>query len=117
MMGEIAKLHVRALPNTLSSRIGPRFVGLLYKAVSIIGFVEKVSKNGKIVGAISGIGSLILTLVVAPIWQHKGIGSELIKSREGKLFVYTREASAGFYLKLGFKKIFTVGQTIFLWRK
>lgn len=117
MMREIAEIHVKALPHTFSSKRGVGFVAFLYKIVSYLGFVETVSKNGKIVGVISGIGSLILTLAVEPNWQHMGIGSELVKARKGKLFVYTQEPSAGFYLKLGFEKIFTLGRTIFLWRK
>lgn len=117
MMREIAELHIRALPHTLSSRIGIRFVNFLYAVVSTIGFVETVKKDGRVVGVVSGIGKLILTLAVDPDSQGQGIGSQLIKSRKGRLWVYTEECSVGFYKKLGFSMITRIGKTILLWRK
>jgi len=117
MINDIAQLHVQALPHTLSSRIGVKFVQFLYQVVSIVGFVEIIKKNGVLVGVISGIGGFVLTVAVEPSWQHKGIGSELIGNRKGKLFVYTEEKSFGFYIKQGFEQIFRLGRTIFLWRK
>ena len=117
MMREIAKLHIRALPSTISSRIGIGFVNFLYMIVGKIGFVETVKRGDKIVGVISGVSKLILTLAVDPEWQHHGIGSQLIKSRKGRLWVYTQSSSVGFYKKLGFKEIVKIGKTILLWRK
>ena len=117
MMREIAEIHIRALPSTISSRIGIGFVSFLYMVVGKIGFVETVKRSSKIVGVISGVGKLILTLAVDPEWQHHGIGSQLIKSRKGRLWVYTQNKSVGFYKKLGFSEITKIQKTILLWRK
>ena len=117
MMREIAELHVKALPHTMSSRVGVGFVNFLYMIVGKIGFVETIKRSDKIVGVISGVGKLILTLAVDPEWQHHGIGSQLIKSRKGRLWVYTQDKSVGFYKKLGFSEIIKIQKTILLWRK
>lgn len=117
MMLEIAKLHARALPHTSSSRRGVRYVAKLYQLVARIGYVKTITRAGEIVGAISGIGPLILTLVVDPEWQRKGIGRELIKTRRGRQYVYTEEGSRGFYEKVGFSQVIRLGKVIFLWRK
>lgn len=117
MMREVAEMHRKALPHTLSSRIGVKFVQFLYKQVAKIGFVKTVEKKGQIVGAVSGVGSLILTLVVDPLWQRQGVGSELIGKLNSNLWVYTERESVGFYKKLGFREIMRIGRIILLWRK
>ncbi len=117
MMKEIAKLHILALPHTWSSRKGEKFVEFLYKVVKSMGYVNVELREGRVVGAISGIGKLILTLVVEPSWQRGGIGRHLITGLSGKLFVYTEECSVGFYKKMGFVQIGKVGKTIFLCRQ
>lgn len=117
MMREIAEIHTKALPHTLSSRIGIRFLSFLYTVVSKAGFVKTITKNGRVIGVISGIGKLILTLAVDPDWQHQGIGSTLVTSRKGRLWVYTEACSMGFYKKIGFSEFLRIGKTIFLWRK
>jgi GNAT superfamily N-acetyltransferase len=76
-----------------------------------------VKRENKIVGVISEIGKWILTLAVELKWQHQGIGRELVASLPGKRYVYTSGKSVGFYEKIGFRKIFCIGQTIFLCRK
>jgi ribosomal protein S18 acetylase RimI-like enzyme len=81
-----------------------------------VGFVYTVKSDKKIIGAISGFGRVILTLVVDPAWQRKGIGTKLMQKVAGNILVYTEACSIGFYQKLGFKRIFTIGRTIFLWR-
>lgn len=117
MMREVAKLHIRALPHTWSSRRGVWFVASLYKIVERLGFVKKVEREGKMVGVVSGIGEWILTLVVDPEWQRRGIGRELIAQLSGRRYVYTDECSVKFYEKMGFEQIIRVGKVIFLWRK
>lgn len=117
MMREIAQLHLLALPHTSSSKRGVEFVMMLYNLVGKLGYVKSVKRGDKIVGAISGIGKLILTLVVDPNWQRKGIGRELIAMQRGRQYVYTEECSRGFYEKVGFKIILRLGKIIFLWRK
>lgn len=117
MMKEVAKLHIKALPHTMSSRIGVSFLNFLYMVVGKIGFVSTTKRNGKIVAVISGVGKLILTLVVDPEYQNKGIGRALVNERVGPLGVYTEECSRGFYIKLGFREIQRIGRIIFLWRK
>lgn len=117
MIKEIAKLHIRSLPHTFSSRMGVWFVSKLYTLVSSIGFIHVVRRQRKIVGVISGIQKLILTLVVDPQWQRQGIGSELIGGISGKAYVYTEECSVGFYEKLRFAKLFAFGKIIFLCRR
>lgn len=117
MMQEVAKLHIRALPYTWSSRQGERFVAWLYGVVARVGFVKDTKRQGKTVGVVSGIGKWILTLVVAPEWQRKGIGRELLGGLPGKRYVYTEEESRGFYEKMGFKRIARIGKVIVLWRK
>jgi GNAT superfamily N-acetyltransferase len=117
MIREIAQLHVRALPHTLSSRIGVGFVSFLYAIVSVIGFINTTRKNHKIVGAISGIGPVILTLVIDPQWQRKGMGSALVDGQSGSLWVYTEACSVGFYKKMGFQEIKNIGKFTLLWRK
>lgn len=117
MIKEIAKLHVRALPHTLSSRMGVKFVRALYYLVSRVGYVKVATRSGKMVGAVSGIGPLILTLVVDPDMQRRGVGRELIGELVGKRCVYTEQCTSGFYEKLGFKPMCKMGQIIFLCRK
>lgn len=117
MIAEIAKLHIRALPHTWNSRRGERWVGWLYRIVQRLGYVKTVSRQGLVVGVIAGVGQLILTLVVAPEWQRKGVGSELLAGMEGKRLVYTEDRSVGFYEKAGFKRMWQWGNIIFLWRK
>jgi len=117
MISEIAKLHVAALPHTGSSRRGVKHVSFLYNIVSKIGHIKVAKRKGKIVGAMSSVGRLILTLVVQPDWQRKGIGKELINQLSGTQWVYTEVCSVGFYEKMGFVKKFEIGKTIFLCRK
>jgi GNAT superfamily N-acetyltransferase len=117
MMREIAKLHVLALPHTLSSKRGEKFVEYLYKIVSWLGYVKYVKREGRLVGVISGIGRVILTLVVDPEWQRQGIGRELVGQLTGRRYVYTEECSYGFYEKNGFVQIIKLGKIIFLWKK
>lgn len=117
MMKEVAKIHVSALPHTWSSRHGERFVESLYKIVERLGFVNVVRRNGRVAGVVSGVGKLILTLVVEPQFQRGGIGKELIGQLPGKRYVYTEECSVGFYEKMGFERIGQIGKTIFLCRK
>ncbi len=117
MNNQIAKLHIRALPNTWSSRRGERFVTFLYKLVERMGYIKYARRDDNIVGIISGVGKLILTLVVEPSWQRKGIGKELISSLEGERFVYTNQSGVGFYEKMKFKKIGQIAKVIFLCRK
>ena len=117
MITKIAKLHIAALPHTSSSRRGVKYVVILYNIVSTRGNIKVVRREGKIVGARSCVGRLILTLVVHPDWQRKGIGKELINQLSGTQWVYTEECSVGFYEKMGFVKKFEIGKTIFLCRK
>lgn len=117
MMREIAKLHILALPHTLSSRRGERFVEILYAIVKLLGYVECSYREGRVIGVVSGIGPWILTLVVSPDWQQRGIGSELLRKLPGRRYVYTEKCSVGFYEKMGFEKTFSTSSTIFLCRK
>ncbi|MFZ2200012.1 MAG: GNAT family N-acetyltransferase [Microgenomates group bacterium] len=117
MIAAIAKLHIRALPHTLSSRMGVLFVAALYGVVYIIGQIEVVKKNGEIVGAMARIGRLIVTLVVDPERQRKGIGRELIDRTKGRQYVYTETCTCEFYKKMGFEEMFRLGKIIFLCRK
>ena len=113
----IAKLHRKALPNTLSSRMGEWFVAGLYGMVQIFGYVKTVKRDGKTVGVLSGIGKWILTLAVEPVWQRKGVGRELFRQLGGKRYVYTEERAEGFYQKMGFVQMFKIGRTIVLCKK
>lgn len=117
MKEEIARLHIRALPNTWNSRLGVRYVGWLYGVVGKLGYIKIVKRENKIIGVVSGIGKWILTLAVLPEWQRQGIGKELLRMIPGRRLVYTSGSSVGFYEKMGFQKIFKLGKTIFLWRK
>ena len=117
MMSEVAKLHIRALPQTWNSRRGEHFVASLYSVVSRIGYVKYVKREEKIVGVASGIGKWILTLVVDPERQRRGIGRELMGQLSGRRYVYTDECSVKFYEKMGFTQILRLGKVIFLWRK
>ncbi len=117
MIKQVAKLHVLALPHTSSSRKGVKYLTALYNIVSKIGQLKIVKREGKIVGAMSIFGNLILTLVVHPDWQMQGIGREMINQLSGTQWVYTEQCSVGFYEKMGFVKKFEIGETIFLCRK
>ena len=117
MMREIAELHARALPHTASSKRGVGYLEKLYFIVAKMGYVKITMRDKKIVGVVSGIGPLILTLVVDPEWQRRGIGRELLGELEGQRVVYTEECTTGFYEKIGFRKIIRLGKVIFLWRK
>ncbi len=117
MIQQIAKLHIRALPHTSSSKRGEQYVENLYKLVLKLGYIKHIDRQGEIVGVISGIGILILTLVVDPQWQRKGIGRELMALVPGKRLVYTEECTKVFYEKMGFVQIVRLGKTILLWRK
>ena len=117
MIEKIARLHIAALPHTSSSRRGVKHVAILYKIVSKIGSIKVIKREGKIVGAMSYVGRLILTLVVHPDWQRQGIGKELINQLHGICWVYTEDCSVGFYEKMGFVNMFEIGKTIFLCRK
>jgi len=116
-MERIARLHIRALPHTASSRRGVKYVARLYRVVNKLGFVKTVQRDGKIVGVVSGMGKLILTLVVDPNWQRKGIGRELLSGLGGRRYVYTEVCTVPFYTKVGFAKIIKLGGIVFLWRK
>ncbi len=117
MTREIAKLHIRALPHTASSRRGVEHVEWLYSVVAKLGYVKSIRREGKIVGVVSGIGRWILTLVVDPNWQRKGIGTELLSGLGGRRYVYTEVCTVPFYTKVGFIKIVKLGGIVFLWRK
>ncbi|MEI8232473.1 MAG: GNAT family N-acetyltransferase [bacterium] len=117
MMRQVAKLHIQALPYTWSSKRGEKFVDSLYQIVKVMGYVKTVKRGGEIVGVMSGIGPLILTLVVAKDWQRKGVGKELIDQLKGVQLVYTNKESVGFYEKIDFVRIGQIEKTIFLWRK
>lgn len=117
MMRRIARLHILALPHTLSSRMGEGWVAWLYGVVGRVGYIRTVKREGKIVGVMSGVGRVILTLVVDPAWQRKGIGRELLGKLQGVQYVYTEECSVGFYTKMGFHNVGKLGGTILLCRK
>lgn len=117
MIFEIVRLHRRALPHTLSSRMGERLVASLYFVVNMLGYVKTVRREGRVVGVISGVGRWILTLVVDPEWQRQGIGRELLSGLRGRRYVYTEVCTVGFYEKLGFSQILHMGKVTFLWRK
>ena len=114
---KVAKVHIAALPDTVSSRLGVEFVSFLYRIVRRVGYVLVVEKGGGVAGVVSGVGRLILTLVVVPKWQRRGVGRELIALLPGRRYVYTRAESVGFYQKMGFGRWFTLGEMIVLCRK
>lgn len=116
MMRELAQLHIRAMPHTWNSRRGATFVSCLYFLVSTIGYIGTEERGGHVVGAISGIGKLILTLVVDPGWQNQGIGRKLVSKLGGNVWVYTEERSLGFYQKLKFREVIRIGKIIILWK-
>lgn len=117
MNTQIAQLHIMALPHTLSSRLGLVFVDFLYKMVGVVGQTQVVRRDGSIVGAMSYVGQLILTLVVDPEHQRQGIGKELLNRLKGRCYVYTEACTCGFYKKMGFEEMFRLGKIIFLCRK
>lgn len=117
MISEVARLHLRALPHTISSQRGLKYLEFLYTVVAKIGYVKTIVRSGQMVAAISGIGPVILTLVVDPKWQRKGLGSELIAGLKGTRVVYTETETTNFYEKLGFEQILRVGRLVLLWRK
>lgn len=116
MFREIAALHVLALPHTFSSRLGVGFVALLYRAVSLFGDVKTKRVDGRVVGVISSVGSIILTLCVHPEFQHRGIGRELVNFKTGKCYVYTEDCTVEFYKKMKFREIIKVGKIVILRR-
>ncbi len=81
------------------------------------GYVSCARSNEEIVGVVSGIGSLILTMIVEPARQRQGIGRELIAHLRGMRYVYTTVVGEGFYQKMGFVRLWQVGSLIFLCRK
>lgn len=91
-------------------------VAWLYEMVGRVGYVKTAKREGKVVGAISGVGPLILTLVVAPEWQKRGVGRELLNGMSGRRVVYTEECTVGFYEKMGFRRLGGLGGIIVLWR-
>lgn len=117
MINEIVQLHRRALPHTWSSRQGETFVSWLYGAVGRLGYVRTIEREGEVVGAISGIGAWILTLIVDPGWQRQGIGRTLLADTPGRRYVYTEESNLGFYQKMGFTRLFKLGKLTILCRK
>ncbi len=116
MLREIAELHARVLPHTTSSKRGLKFLRFLYRLVESFGYIKTKKVGRKIVGLISGIGPVILTLVVAPEWQRKGIGRELVTNLSGKRLVYTEACAVKFYEKMGFRKLICIKGIHFLWR-
>lgn len=117
MLKEIAVLHAKVLPHTSSSKKGINYLMLLYLVVQTLGYIKVKRIEGEIVGIISGIGPVILTLVVDPSWQRKGIGRELVSKLKGKRLVYTEECSVKFYEKMGFIKLGCIKGLYFLWRR
>lgn len=117
MMEQIAKLHIKALPYTWTSRRGVAFVVFLYAVVGKLGYIKTVKRDGRVVGVLSGIARWILTLVVDPSWQRKGIGRELIEGLEGRRYVYTEAHNLGFYRKFGFRQLLKLNKVLVLWRK
>jgi GNAT superfamily N-acetyltransferase len=96
--------------------MGEKFVYFLYYVVSGLGHIKTVKRDGKLVGVAAFVGPWILTLVVEPSWQHRGIGREIIGDLKGRRYVYTEKESVGFYTKLGFKIIYRLRGVFFLCR-
>lgn len=92
-------------------------MAFLYSVVGKLGYIKMVKRDGRVVGVVSGIAKWILTLVVDPSWQRKGIGRELIEGLEGRRYVYTEEHNRGFYEKLGFSQLLKLNKVLVLWRK
>ena len=101
-MEQVVAIHRKGLPHTLSSRMGKLFLRCLYELVRKVGYVLIEERGGKIVGVTSGVGKLILTLVVDPLFQRQGVGRELINHLPGERWVYTESGSVEFYRKMGF---------------
>jgi GNAT superfamily N-acetyltransferase len=116
MTQEIAALHIQALPQTASSRRGLTYVSWLYRIVSWVGYVRSIRRSDRVVGVISGIGPLILTVAVLPTWQGKGMGRALLAMVPGRRYVYTESASVGFYTKMGFVVVGCLGSQVILRR-
>lgn len=116
-MREVARLHQSALPHTFNSRLGVKWLTWLYTLVAKVGSVETVVREHKIVGAMGRVGSVVVTLVVHPEWQRRGIGRELLARVEGVSYVYTENCTVGFYEKMGYTQKGKMGEITWMKRE